>query len=421
MTNFIRTNPMSDKLETLGFHHVEFYTFDATSTASYFINCLGLDIVSKTNLSTGNKAHYSIMAQTGDFKVLITAPGNGPISEGDAEPKSDCLPNFSENQANQFLMKHGLAVRTIAWETPDVFAAFKTMKENSARVVYEPTKVVDKDGLGYVDFAEVEAYGDVNIRLVNTTNFRGQFLPNFKDEHDTKRSYGRFGVKRLDHIVGNVWDMNVTADYIRKMTGFHDFAEFTAEDVGTVNSGLNSVVLANNNEMILMPINEPTFNTKRQSQIETYLIQHRGEGVQHMALITPNIFHTLKAMRAAPGGMSFMPAQDHGYYERARVRIGLGADGLTEEQFRLTEEYGVLIDKDDRGILLQIFTKPFGDRPTAFIEIIQRVGCGGESGSTEQKAGCGGFGKGNFKDLFKSIEDYEETLHLSAPSKTSSA
>lgn len=401
---------MSDKIEALKFHHVEFYTIDVTSTASYFINSLGLEVVSKCNISTGSEAHYCIMAQSGELRFLFTAPGNGAEEDGKQILTSDCLPSYCPNKANLFLLKHGLAVHTVALETSDVSASFKTMVKNGARVVLEPTKSVDKNGSGCVDIAEVELYGDVKLRLINVANFKGQFMPNFKDEHETKRSYGRYGIKRLDHIVGNVWDMNATANYIRNLTGFHDFAEFTAEDVGTVNSGLNSVVLANNKENILMPINEPTFGTKRMSQIETYLIQNRGEGVQHMALITPNIFATLQAMRAVPCGMIFMTAQDHGYYERARVRIGV--DILTEEQFNLCEEYGILVDRDDRGILLQIFTKPFGDRPTAFIEIIQRVGCGGLSGSEEQKPGCGGFGKGNFKDLFKSIEDYEESLNL---------
>jgi 4-hydroxyphenylpyruvate dioxygenase len=196
---------------------------------------------------------------------------------------------------------------------------------------------------------------------------------------------------------------------LKEMTGFHEFAEFVAEDVGTVDSGLNSVVLANKDEMVLLPLNEPTFGTKRKSQIQTYLEQNKGEGVQHMALFTPNIFQTLQKMKAATrwGGLEFMEPQPKSYYESIRNRIG---DSLTDEQYAMIEKLGLLADKDDKeGILLQIFTKPIGDRPTLFLEIIQRIGCVDKG---QQKPGCGGFGKGNFRDLFKSIEDYEKTLKI---------
>eukprot|EP01033_Poteriospumella_lacustris_P000194 gene194-129_t len=197
------------------------------------------------------------------------------------------------------------------------------------------------------------------------------------------------------------------------MTGFHDFAEFVAEDVGTLDSGLNSMVLANNNELILLPINEPTFGTKRKSQIQTYLEQYQGEGVQHIALLTENIFQTLAKMKAFEEsgiGFSFQAPPDRDYYTRVVDRLG-GIAPLTEAQFEEAKKFGVLIDRDDQGMLLQIFTKPIGDRPTLFLEVIQRIGCA-DSDSKIQRPGCGGFGKGNFKDLFKSIEDYEKSLGL---------
>ena len=207
-----------------------------------------------------------------------------------------------------------------------------------------------------------------------------------------------------------------TVDYIARFTGFHEFAEFTAEDVGTVDSGLNSMVLASNDERVLLPVNEPTYGTRRRSQIQTYLVHHGGEGVQHIALFTDDIFRTVAAMRNAGrrGGFAFMDAPSAEYYRELPARIGgaLEADALAK-----AEELGLLVDRDDQGVLIQVFTRPLGDRPTLFLEIIQRVGCmlddpDGEEGEQIQSGGCGGFGKGNFKELFKSVEEFERSLEL---------
>eukprot|EP00958_Prasinococcus_capsulatus_P014979 scaffold1588_cov408-Prasinococcus_capsulatus_cf.AAC.4 len=156
------------------------------------------------------------------------------------------------------------------------------------------------------------------------------------------------------------------------MTGLHEFAEFTAEDVGTVDSGLNSMVLANNSESVLFPVNEPTTGTRRKSQIQTYLEQNEGPGLQHLALKCDDIFHTLTCMRASVAAFDFMPRPSDDYYRQLPSRIG---DSLSAEQYRQCEELGILADKDPEGVLLQIFTKPVGDRSTLFLEIIQRVGC----------------------------------------------
>lgn len=166
--------------------------------------------------------------------------------------------------------------------------------------------------------------------------------------------------------------------------------------------------------MILLPINEPTFGTPRKSQIQTYLEQNEGAGLQHMALKTDNIFHTMTEMRArsSQGGFEFMPTPSDEYYAAMPGRIGLD-QGLSGDQFRQIQALGLLVDRDDQGILLQIFTRPLGDRPTIFIEIIERVGCMIElEGRLTQAAGCGGFGKGNFSELFKSIEKYESSLDV---------
>lgn len=220
-----------------------------------------------------------------------------------------------------------------------------------------------------------------------------------------------FGIRRLDHAVGNVPQLGPVIEYVKGFTGFHEFAEFTSEDVGTTESGLNSVVLASNDEMVLLPLNEPVYGTKRKSQIQTYLEHNEGAGVQHLALASENIFRTLREMRkrSGIGGFEFMPSPPPTYYRNLKSRAG---DVLSDEQIKECEELGILVDRDDQGTLLQIFTKPVGDRPTIFIEIIQRVGCmiKDDAGETYQKSGCGGFGKGNFSELFKSIEEYEKTL-----------
>ena len=170
-----------------------------------------------------------------------------------------------------------------------------------------------------------------------------------------------YGIRRLDHAVGNVPELAPAVNYVKKFTGFHEFAEFTAEDVGTNESGLNSVVLANNDEMVLLPLNEPVYGTKRKSQIETYLEHNEGAGVQHLALMSSDIFRTLREMRkrSCVGGFEFMPSPPPTYYKNLKKRAG---DVLSDEQIKECEELGILVDRDDQGTLLQIFTKPIGDR-----------------------------------------------------------
>ena len=296
--------------------------------------------------------------------------------------------------------------------------------------------------------AAIALYGDVLLRLVSGP-FAGPFLAGYAAEPgapDAAAGVGTLGLARLDHAVGNVPALLPAANAVIAATGFHEFAEFTAADVGTVDSGLNSVVLANNAENVLLPMNEPTFGTARPSQIQTFLDHHGGPGVQHLALKTDDAFATLRALRArtaggAPGFALMAPASP-AYYKGLRTKVG---DVLSEAQLAEAEALGLLVDRDDQGVLLQIFTRPLSDRPTVFLEIIQRVGClrtapaaevaargtaagvvdgpvedAAAAGSmaeaeavsvvVEQAGGCGGFGKGNFSELFKSIEDYEKDL-----------
>ena len=301
-----------------------------------------------------------------------------------------------------------MAVRALAIRVGDADEAYRVSVNKGAIGSTAPHTLVDTATGTTQVLSEVKLYGEVVLRYISG-DYVGPGLPNYQKVDGPEVS---LGIERLDHCVGNVSNLLLSVDYICNFTGLHQFAEFTAEDVGTVDSGLNSMVLANNSEMILLPINEPTFGTRRKSQIQTYLEQNEGAGVQHMALKTSDIFHTLAEMRKRSllGGFEFMPRPSDAYYAALPTRIGTE---LSAEQYTRIEALGLLVDKDEAGILLQIFTKPVGDRPTLFFEIIQRIGCMTEvQGQMEQSAGCGGFGKGNFAELFKSIEEYEKSLDV---------
>lgn len=358
-SNFVRSNPRSDRFKVKRFHHVEFWCGDATNTARRFSWGLGMPLVAKSDLSTGNQAHASYLLRSGDLCFLFTAPYSPSI----AAPRSSAsIPTFDHSVFHAFSASHGLAVRSIAVEVEDAELAFNTSVANGARPSASPLLLDDR-----VVLSEVQLYGDVVLRYisykdptyVSDPNPDNWFLPGFES---VPASYPLdFGIRRLDHAVGNVPELGPAVSYVKGFTGFHEFAEFTAEDVGTSESGLNSVVLANNDEMVLLPMNEPVFGTKRKSQIQTYLEHNEGAGLQHLALVSEDIFRTLREMRSRSGvgGFEFMPSPPPTYYKNLKNRAG---DVLTEEQIKECEELGILVDRDDQGTLLQIFTKPVGDR-----------------------------------------------------------
>ena len=460
-----------------------------------------MPLVARSDLSTGNSTCSSYVCQSRHLVFAFTAPasigeddddrgGNG--NNSDNKNTSKCpYPKYSREEARAFVAKHGLAVRAVGIVVGDAREAFAAAVEGGAAPGSEPAEATDASGKRQVS-AEVVLFGDVRLRFVSGES-EAPFLAGYADEpggreaafapgiasadndglspssssgnennnnHTASSPFGlTLGLDRLDHAVSNVPSLLPVANAIAAMTGFHEFAEFTAEDVGTVDSGLNSVVLANNAENVLLPINEPTHGTKRVSQIQTFLDHHGGPGVQHLALKTDDAFATLRELRrrAARGGFDLMPPASKEYYDKLPEKLARAAgdgDGgecpLTDEQLRECRELGLLVDRDDQGVLLQIFTRPLSDRPTVFLEIIQRVGCvrrvpakdaaerresaatvaaalareqaaknkeeegGGKEDLTvlEQAGGCGGFGKGNFSELFKSIEDYERTLDV---------
>ncbi|RDX99375.1 4-hydroxyphenylpyruvate dioxygenase, partial [Mucuna pruriens] len=413
---FVRTNPKSDRFQVNRFHHIEFWCTDATNAACRFSWGLGMPIVAKSDLSTGNLIHASYLLRSGDLSFLFSAPYSPTISAANADcggASTAAVPTFDASACLAFAAKHGFGARAIAIEVADAETAFHTSVAHGALPASPPVLLDGRTG-----FAEVRIYGDVVLRYISykdpshasDTNPGRWFLPGFEAATATFPALD-YGIRRLDHAVGNVPSLAETVSYLKGFTGFHEFAEFTAEDVGTSESGLNSVVLANNSESVLLPLNEPVYGTKRRSQIEMYLEHNEGPGVQHLALVSHDIFTTISEMRkrSSVGGFEFMPSPPPTYYANLHNRA---SDVLTVDQIQLCEQLGILVDKDDQGTLLQIFTKPIGDRPTIFIEIIQRLGCmvEDEEGKVYQKAACGGFGKGNFSELFKSIEEYEKTL-----------
>ncbi|XVF71219.1 hypothetical protein PTKIN_Ptkin12aG0018500 [Pterospermum kingtungense] len=410
-SDFVRSNPKSDRFTVKRFHHLEFWCTDATNAARRFSWGLGMRFVAKSDLSTGNLTHASYLLNSGDLNFLFTAPYSPSLAlSQNLSPQSTAsIPTFDHSACHSFCSSHGLAVRAIAIEVEDAEAAFSTSVSHGALPSSPPISLGQNATL-----SEVKLYGDVVLRYISFNNNTDNdlfFLPGFEKIEDNASYPLDYGIRRLDHAVGNVPELGPAVSYVKAFTGFHEFAEFTAEDVGTSESGLNSVVLANNDEMVLLPMNEPVFGTKRKSQIQTYLEHNEGAGVQHLALVSEDIFKTLREMRqrSLVGGFEFMPSPPPTYYKNLKNRAG---DVLSDEQIKECEELGILVDRDDQGTLLQIFTKPVGDRPTIFIEIIQRIGCmlKDEQGKEYQKGGCGGFGKGNFSELFKSIEEYEKTL-----------
>jgi len=264
-----------------------------------------------------------------------------------------------------------------------------------------------EEGGGEVIFCEILIYNeddpknsfaksDTVLRFVQYKNFKGPFLPGYRTVKDaTPLDYG---ITKIDHIVGNVYNMNKIISDLKKWTGMHTFAHFTKEEIQTPWTSLNSEVLSNNDSRVLFPINESA-EGKAESQILEYLKAYNGPGVQHLALKSNNIFNTIRSMNATSfSGFEFIPTPDT-YYEDP-VIIKRMTENLEPSEIAAVKELGILIDLDADGILLQIFTKPLFDRPTVFVEIIQRK-C---QGVTIEIPGCGGFGKGNFKALFESIE-----------------
>jgi len=351
-----------DFLPIKGYDHIEFYVGNAKQAAHFYDKTFGFKPVAKAGLETGSRERASYVMQQGHIRFVFSS-AYGPDSD-----------------INRHCALHGDGVKAIALSVGDVEAAVRETKARGATVLQQPEAKEDDSGT-YVT-AEIKYAGDTVFRFVDRTNYRGDFAPGFKKIDACGAS--PVGLAAIDHVVTNVYlgEMNYWANWYEEVMGFRNLAHFTDKDISTEYSALMSKVMENGTGKCKFPINEPA-EGKRKSQIEEYLDYYYGPGVQHIAMSTGNIYETVTALRKRD--IDFLRVPDT-YYAYMRERVG-----DVGEDWKKLQDLGILLDKDDDGYLLQIFTQPMQDRPTLFYEVIERHG-------------SRGFGIGNFKALFVSIE-----------------
>jgi 4-hydroxyphenylpyruvate dioxygenase len=358
---------VKDFLPLKGTDHIEFYVGNARQAAHFYRAAFGMKLVAYAGPETGRRDRASYVLQQGKIRFVLTTALR------------------SDSEIAQHVAKHGDGVRSIALWVDDARSAWLETTSRGARSVQEPTEIEDKDGKVVV--ASIAAYGDTLHTFIERKDYNGVFFPGYRTEPEDMVAKP-VGLLHVDHIVGNVgWNsMNEWVDFYSKVMGFSLYQHFDDNDISTEYSALMSKVMANGNGYVKFPINEPA-EGRRKSQIEEYLDFYDGPGVQHMALATKDILATVSQMQAQ--GVSFLTVP-HSYYTELQERIG-----KIDEPIEELERLGILVDRDDEGYMLQIFTRPVEDRPTVFYEIIQRKG-------------SRSFGKGNFKALFEAIEREQE-------------
>jgi 4-hydroxyphenylpyruvate dioxygenase len=353
----------ADPFPINGTDYVEFYVGNAKQASHYYRTTFGYRLVAYCGPETGVRDRASYVLEQGKVRLVLTSPlaPDSPIAD--------------------HVTRHGDGVRDIALHVDDAEGLFHRAVERGAIPVRTPETL--EDAHGTVVIAAIATYGDTIHTLVERTNYSGVFLPGFEP-----RSSGYHpdpvGILYVDHCVGNVelGKMNEWVGYYERVMGFRNLISFDDKDISTEYSSLMSKVVSNGNERIKFPINEPAGGRKK-SQIDEYLEFYRGPGVQHLALATDDILHTVTELRNR--GVEFLTVPTT-YYDELQDRVG-----AIDEPVGALAELGILVDRDPDGYLLQIFTKPVQDRPTLFYEIIQRKG-------------ARSFGKGNFKALFEAIE-----------------
>ena len=346
-----------------GTDYVELYVGNAKQASHYYRTAFGFQLIAYRGPETGVRDRASYLLQQGKIRLVLTTPLS------------------SDSLIAAHVQKHGDGVRDYALWVDDAREAYTTACARGAIAVHEP--VVHGDADGEVIIAAIATYGDTIHSLVERRNYRGLFLPGFRAV-TPRYQPAAVGLKYVDHCVGNVelGQMNRWVQYYGDVMGFRNLMTFDDEDISTEYSSLMSKVMANGNDKIKFPINEPA-SGKKKSQIEEYLDFYGGPGAQHLALASDDIIATVTALRDR--GVEFLTAPTS-YYRELQDRVG-----TIDEPLAHLEELGILVDRDPDGYLLQIFTKPVEDRPTLFFEIIQRKG-------------AKSFGKGNFKALFEAIE-----------------
>ena len=362
-TSTVSSPVAHDTFPINGTDYIEFYVGNARQSSIYYRTSFGFQLIGYRGPETGVRDRASYLLQQDKIRLVLTTPigPEGPIAD--------------------HVRLHGDGVRDLAFWVDDARDAYAKAMERGAVSVHAPD--VHEDADGEVVIAAIRTYGDTIHSIVERGNYHGLFLPGFVAA-TSEYAPAPAGLKYVDHCVGNVelGKMNEWVDFYSKVLGFYNLLTFDDKDISTEYSALMSKVMSNGNGRIKFPINEPA-SGKKKSQIEEYLDFYRGPGVQHIAVATDDIVATVKALRSR--GVEFLKTPTT-YYETLQARVG-----TIDEPLDVLKELGILVDRDDEGYLLQIFTKPVQDRPTLFFEIIQRKG-------------AKGFGKGNFQALFESIE-----------------
>ena len=356
-----------DFLELWGTDYVEFYVGNAKQSAYYFKTAFGFQEVAYAGLETGVTDRTSYVLQQDKIRLVITS-------------------SLVEDSAiNRHLNQHGDGVKIVALWVPDATKAFEETTKRGAKPFQQPQ--ASEDDNGKVVTSGIYTYGETVHLFVERNDYNGPFLPGYV-ARSPKYQPESVGLKYIDHMVGNVdWgQMNIWVKFYAEVMGFSQIISFDDNDISTEYTALMSKVMSNGNGRIKFPINEPAEGKKR-SQIEEYINFYKGAGVQHLALATDNIIYTIHELRER--GVDFLNVPDS-YYLDLQDRVG-----AIDEDIEVLKKYKILVDRDDEGYLLQLFTKPLMDRPTVFIEIIQRKG-------------ATSFGKGNFKALFEAIEREQE-------------
>ncbi len=350
-----------DFLQLKNVDHLQFWVGNAVQGMYYWWKGFGFKPIAYSGLETGNRRFASYVLESGQIRVMLSAP-YGPTDE---------------IAAHQLV--HGDGVKTIGLEVDDVEDAFQQTTKRGGLAAWAPHE--EKDEFGIYRTSAIRGYGDVLFVFVDRSDYQGPFAPSYRKlDLPTEPT----GLAAIDHIVGNVQlgKMNTWVNFFHQVMGFRQLIHFDDQDISTEYSALMSKVMQNGTGRIKLPINEPA-EGKKKSQIEEFLDYYQGPGVQHIAMITGDILKTVRALKA--NGIEFLRVPDS-YYQALPERVG-----EIKESMDAIRELGILVDRDDEGYLLQIFSKPIQDRPTSFVEVIQRHG-------------SRGFGKGNFKALFEAIE-----------------
>ena len=350
-----------DFLPLLGTDYVEFYVGNAKQSAHYYKTAYGFQSCAYKGLETGSKDSVSYVLKQDKIRIVLTTALN------------------SNSPINEHVTKHGDGVKIVALWVDDARKSFEETTSRGAKAFLEPT--VEKDEHGEIVKAGIYTYGETIHMFIERKNYNGTFLPGF-EKWESNYNPESSGLKYIDHMVGNVdWGrMDVMVKWYEDVMGFVNFLSFDDKQIHTEYSALMSKVMSNGNGRIKFPINEPAKAAKK-SQIEEYLDFYEGEGVQHIAMATDNIIETISYLKK--NGVDFLPPPPQAYYDEIPARLGSHMD-VMHEDIKELQKLSILVDADEEGYLLQIFTKPIQDRPTFFFEIIQRMG-------------AKGFGAGNFK------------------------